>query len=96
MYPHHDQEETAALVVCAERNGIFLTDNMDARNTANDEGIEVNGSVGVVLYSYSEGALTAGTAKRTLRELKQDTSLYLSTPLIEHAIELIEPDDAGW
>jgi predicted nucleic acid-binding protein len=69
---------------------------MDARNTANEEGIEVHGSVGVVLYGYSQGESTEDAAKRTLRELKQDTSLYLSTPLIEHAIELVESDDAGW
>ena len=96
VYPHLDPGETAALVISAEHNGIFLTDDMDARNTANEEGIEVHGSVGVVLYGYSEGALTAETAKQTLRELEQDTSLYLSTPLIKHAIELVESDDAGW
>jgi len=96
VYPHLDPGETAALVVCTERDAVLLTDDMDARNTANKEGIEVHGSVGVVLYGYSEGTLTEDTAKRTLRGLKQDTSLYLSTPLIEHAIELVESDDAGW
>ena len=69
---------------------------MDARDTANEEGIEVHGSVGVVLYGYSQGVLTEDVAKRTLRELKQDTSLYLSTPLIERAIELVVSGDAGW
>ena len=49
-----------------------------------------------MLYGYSQGESTEDAAKRTLRELKQDTSLYLSTPLIEHAIELVESDDAGW
>jgi predicted nucleic acid-binding protein len=96
VYPHLDPGETAALVVCTERDAVLLTDDMDARNTANEEGIEVHGSVGVVLYGYSQGELTEDAAKRTLRELKQDTSLYLSTPLIEHAIELVESDDADW
>ncbi len=96
VYPHLDPGEAAALVICIERDAVLLTDDMDARNTANEEGIEVHGSVGVVLYGYSQGALTEDTAKRTLRELKQDTSLYLSTPLIEHAIELVEFDNAGW
>lgn len=96
VFPHLDPGETAALVVCTERDAIFLTDDMDARNTANQEEIEVHGSVGVVLYGYSQGALSEDTAKRTLRELKQDTTLYLSTPLIEHAIELVESGDAGW
>jgi predicted nucleic acid-binding protein len=96
VYPHLGPGETAALVVCTERDAVLLTDDMDARNTANEEGIEVHGSVGVVLYGYSQGELTEDAAKRTLRELKQDTSLYLSTPLIEHAIELVESDDADW
>lgn len=96
VYPHLDPGETAALAVCTDRDAILLTDDMDARSTANEEGIEVHGSVGVVLYGYSQGTLAEETAKGTLRELKQDTSLYLSAPLIEHAIELVESDDAGW
>jgi len=96
VYPHLDPGETAALAICTDRDAVLLTDDMDARNTANKEGIEVHGSVGVVLYGYSQGALTGDTAKRTLRELKQDTSLYLSTPLIKHAMELVESGDAGW
>ncbi len=96
IHPHLEAGETAALVVCSDREAILLTDDMDARNTANGEGIEVHGSVGVVLYGYSQGTLNEETAKRTLRELKQDTSLYLSTPLIEYAIELVESGDAGW
>jgi len=96
VHSHLDSGETAALVICSERDAVLLTDDMDARKTANEEGIEVHGSVGVVLYGYSQGTLTEKTAKRTLRRLKQDTNLYLSTPLIEHAIELVEFDDAGW
>lgn len=95
-YPHLDPGETAALALCTERDAVLLTDDLDARNTANEERIEVHGSVGVVLYGYSQGELSGDVAKRTLRELKQDTNLYLSTPLIEHAIELVESDDAGW
>jgi len=95
-YRHLDPGETAALVVCTERDAILLTDDMDARRTATDEGIEVHGSVGVVLHAYSDGALTADAAKRTLHDLQTDTSLYLSTPLIEHAVALVESDDAGW
>ena len=96
VYPHLDSGETAALVVCTERDAILLTDDLDARNTAGEEEIEVHGSVGVVLYGYSQGAISEDAAKRTLRELKQDTNLYLSTPLIEHALKLVESDEAGW
>ena len=95
-HPHLDPGETAALVLCTERNAVLLTDDLDARNTAKEEGIEVHGSVGVVLYGYSQRTLSEGATKRVLRELEQETNLYLSTPLIEHAIELVEADDAGW
>lgn len=95
-YRHLDPGETAALVLCIERDAMLLTDDLDARNTAKEEGIEVHGSVGVVLYAYSRGELSEGATKRVLRDLKQDTNLYLSTPLVEHAIELVESDDAGW
>ena len=94
--PHLDPGETAALVLCTERDAVLLTDDLDARNTAKEEEIEVHGSVGVVLYGYSQRALSEAATKRVLRELEQETNLYLSTPLIEHAIELIEADDAEW
>ena len=95
-HPHLDPGETAALVLCTERDAVLLTDDLDARNTAKEEGIEVHGSVGVVLYGHSQRALSEAATKRVLRELEQETNLYLSTPLIEHAIELVEADDAGW
>jgi predicted nucleic acid-binding protein len=95
-YPHLDPGETAALVLCSVRDAVLLTDDLDARTTATEEGIEVHGSVGVVLYAYSHGELADDETKRLLRALQQDTNLYLSTPLVEHAIEMVEADDAGW
>lgn len=95
-YPHLDPGETAALVLCSAYDAVLLTDDLDARNTAKEAGVEVHGSVGVVLYAYSHGELTDNEAKRLLRALKRDTNLYLSSPLVEHAIGLVESDDAGW
>jgi predicted nucleic acid-binding protein len=94
-HPHLDPGQTAALVLYTERDAVLLTDGLDARNTAKEEGIEVHGLVGVVLYGHSQSVLSEAATKRVLRELEQDTNLYLSTPLIEHAIELVEADDAG-
>jgi len=95
-YPHLDPGETAALVLSVDRDAVLLTDDLDARKTAQDENIEVHGSVGVVLYAYSRGELSETAAKRVLRALKRDTNLYLSSPLVEHAIRLVDSDDAGW
>lgn len=95
-HPRLDPGETAALALCAERDGVLLTDDLDARTVANEAGIEVHGSVGVVLLGYSRGELSEQSAKGMLRDLKQDATLYLSTPLVEHAIERVESDEAGW
>jgi predicted nucleic acid-binding protein len=95
-YPHLDPGETAALVLCSDIGGVLLTDDLEARHTAKDENIEVHGSVGVILYAYSHGELSEREAQRVLRALKQETNLYLSSPLVEHAIRLVESDEAGW
>ena len=95
-YPHLDPGETAAIVLCSDQDAVLLTDDLDARNTAQDEGIEVHGSVGVILYAYSHDELSEEEAKRVLRALKQETNLYLSGPLVEHAIGVVESDEAGW
>ncbi len=95
-YPRLDAGETAALVRSQRHDAMLLSDDLDARKTAEHEGIEVHGSIGVVLYAYSRGEFTDVAAKRLLRRLERDTNLYLSTPLIEYAIERVESDDAGW
>lgn len=95
-YPHLDDGETAALVLCKRRDALLLTDDLEARNAAEDEGFEVHGSIGVVLFAYSRDELSEATAKRTLRDLETETNLYLSAPLIEHAFKRVESDEAGW
>lgn len=95
-YASLDPGETAALLLCVERDAVLLTDDLDARNAAKEAGIEVHGSVGIVLYGYGRGELSEEGAKRLLRNLKADTNLYLSEPLVDHAIELVESDEAGW
>lgn len=86
---HFAQADVSALL---ELPGEVLPGDRSRRT----EGVEVHGSVGVVPYGYSQGALSGDTAERTLRELKQDTNLNLSTPVTEHAVELVDSDDAGW
>lgn len=87
-----DPGETAALQLCRKVNGTFLTDDLDARDAAKRIGVEVHGSIGVVLFAYSKGVLTVDETKTLIRGLKRDTSLYLSSSLVEHAITLIEDD----
>ena len=50
----------------------------------------------MVITQYLACELSEREAKRVLRALKQETNLYLSSPLVEHAIWLVESDEAGW
>lgn len=95
-YPTLDPGESAALNLCNELDGLLLTDDLEAREIANEDDVEVHGTIGVVLLAYSRGELNEKQAKDTLRDLKRDTTLYLADPLVEHAIELVEDGDTGW
>lgn len=95
-FPELDAGETAALVRCEREDYGLLTDDLAARNAASERGIDVHGSIGVLLRAFSRGALNATETKALIRSLEQDTSLYLSSPLLEHAIHLVESELADW
>mgnify|MGYP001571998436 FL=1 len=62
----------------------FLTDDVEARIFANSLGIEVHGSLGVVLWSAAVGNLNYAESKEALNRLSK-TSLWLSKNIIEQA-----------
>ncbi|ELY58743.1 hypothetical protein [Natronolimnohabitans innermongolicus] len=95
-YPDLDPGETAALRLAERTETILLTDDLDARTVAADRGVEVHGSIGVVLYAYSNDRLDSDDAKTLLQALHRDTTLYLAKPLLNHAIRLVEQDESGW
>lgn len=88
-----DPGERAALVLCRRVDGTLLTDDLDARKKADELGIEVHGSIGVVLAAYANGLIDDERARATIRALESDSTLYLSPPLVERAIDRI--DDGG-
>jgi predicted nucleic acid-binding protein len=94
-WPELDAGETEALALCRQHDGMFLTDDLDARHAATDAGIEVHGSIGVVLTAYADGRLAAGEATATVRALERESTLYLARPLVERAIARIEDERDG-
>jgi predicted nucleic acid-binding protein len=96
-WPELDPGETAALTLCEQIGATMLTDDLDARRQANELGLEVHGSLGVVLVACADGRLTADEAKTKIRALERDSTLYLSNPLVERAIDRVdrEEDDGG-
>lgn len=58
-FPASDPGESAAIVLARDSGAILLTEDLAAREAAADLGIEVHGSIGVVLDGYGRGHLTA-------------------------------------
>lgn len=94
--PTLDPGETAAILLCEDVGAILLTDDLAARGAASDRGIEVHGSIGVVLFSAARGRIDTGEAETLIRRLERDTSLYLAEPLVDYALRALEEEYPGW
>lgn len=95
-FPALDPGESSAIVLALESGAILLTDDLAAREAAEDLGIEVHGSIGVVLDGYGRGHLTADESEALVRALKRETTLYLADPLVEYALQVLESDYPEW
>lgn len=85
-----DPGETAALAVAAERSAVFLTDDLAARNAATERGVEVHGSIGILVLAYSRGELSKSAAIDHMRALQAETSLFITDAVVEQGIALLE------
>jgi predicted nucleic acid-binding protein len=89
-----DPGETAALELCRRLDGMFLTDELDARRKALEHDIEVHGSIGVVLVAYADGLIDDRRARDSIRALESDSTLYLSRPLVQRALDRIDETES--
>lgn len=67
----------------------FLTDDVEARIFASSLGIEVHGSLGVVLWSAAIGHLDYIQSKKALKKLTE-TSLWISRDIISQTQEALK------
>ncbi|WP_435194602.1 nucleic acid-binding protein [Natronomonas sp. EA1] len=84
-----DPGETAALGVARDRNAIFLTDDLDARQAAKSRGVEVHGTVGLIALAHSRGELSEEAATDRMRSLASETSLFVTDAVIQRGIALL-------
>ena len=84
-----DPGETAALAVAAERNAVLLTDDLAARETAAEAGVEVHGSIGVIALGHARGRLDRDEAAALMRALQRETSLFVTDAVIERGIDVL-------
>lgn len=85
-----DLGETAALAVAADRSAVLLTDDLAARNAAAERGVEVHGSIGILVLADSRGVLSQSTAIDHMRALQAETSLFITDVVVERGIALLE------
>lgn len=85
-----DVGERAALAVTRECNGILLTDDLAAREAAIEHGLDVRGSLGVIARAHAVGVIDRDGAASRMRSLQRDTSLFVTTTIIERGIRLLE------
>lgn len=85
-----DAGERAALAAAKEHDVVLLTDDLAARETAENVGIDVHGSIGVIALGYSQGYLSRDEAATRMRALQKETSLFVTAAVVEHGIRLLD------
>ena len=69
---------------------ILLTDDLAARKVASDAGVEVHGSLGVIVLGYGRGLLDRGEAASRMRALQRETSLFVTEAVMERGIRMLD------
>ena len=86
----------AECIVLAHRTQAdwFITDDASARYCATNIGLEVHGSLGIVLYNAAMGLIERTRAKNVLKVIRQG-SLYLSDHVFERAMNALDTMPGG-
>lgn len=85
-----DAGERAAIAVAEERGVVLLTDDLAARDTASDTGVEVRGSIGIIALGYGRGLLDRHEAASRMRALQRETSLFVTEAVVERGIQMLD------
>lgn len=83
------EAEGIALAV-QERIGLFLTDDLAARDTAKDYDLEPHGTLGILLRAFREGKLSRADAVMKVNLLYEKSTLYITKDLVIWIIKQIE------
>ena len=89
------QPELEAIYLSRRTNRMFLTDDLDAREAAESIGIEVHGSVGIIVRAFKERMLTLEETVRGLNDLYEKSRLFVSKTIIDEAIRAVRKHKSG-
>jgi len=85
-----DAGERAAIAVAEEREVVLLTDDLAGRDAASDAGVEVHGSIGVIVLGYGRGLLDRDEAATRMRALQRETSLFVTEAVVGRGIRMLD------
>lgn len=93
-FVHLDKGEQAALALWHQhQDAIFLCDDLQARMVAQDLGIPVMGTLGLILRSAHLSLRTISEVRATLIDLPTRSTLHLKPSLIHRVIESLPKDN---
>ena len=82
--------ERQAIALAEERELLLLTDDLAARNAAIERGIEVHGSIGVIVFGFAQGEIQKQEAASLMRALQYETSLFITEGVVEQGVKLLD------
>lgn len=82
----------AEVIALSKERGIDLvfTDDLDARDVAKRMELKPHGSVGILLRAYRDGILARKETIDALYKLYSDSSLYITSDLINLAVKAVK------
>jgi predicted nucleic acid-binding protein len=83
-------EATSIALAKQEEIKLLLTDDLSARTVAESYGLEVHGSIGIVLRAFREKIIDSQKAVQTVLALKEKSNLFITSDLVDYIIKEIE------
>lgn len=84
-----DDGESEAIILADElKSNILLMDERKGRKVAQKLGINITGTIGILIQAYNEGMISDVEVKSYLNQLK-NTNIRLSDSLIQQALSLL-------
>jgi predicted nucleic acid-binding protein len=83
-------ESQAIALALQEKADYFLTDDLDARETAKRFNLEVHGTIGIILRAFREKVIQKEEAIKKIKSLQSISSLFITKDLIEKILHEIE------
>ncbi len=86
-----DLGEASSIALCKQKSiKFFFTDDLEARVFAKKYGLNVHGTIAILLRCFREKILSKQETIKTLNSLKIDSSLFITSDLIEWTIKEVK------